>query len=102
MKENVGRIDQLGRLILGPALAVAGYTTLGGSCGRVRGLAALVAGALILESAVTRVCPLNGLLRLDTRSSRLRDRDLQALQGARRRRMPEGATVPPPMGAALY
>jgi hypothetical protein len=67
MKENVGTEDRVMRSLLGPALVVAGYTRLGGSRGRLAGLAAMVGGALIVESAITRVCPLNALLGIDTR-----------------------------------
>jgi hypothetical protein len=67
MKENVGGADQLLRTLVGPALIAAGLTRLGATGGRTLGLAALVGGALILESAITRTCPLNALLGLDTR-----------------------------------
>jgi hypothetical protein len=67
MKENVGRTDQLLRAAAGPALMLLGYTRLEGRRGRALGLAALVGGALVVESAITRTCPLNALLGLDTR-----------------------------------
>ncbi len=66
MQENVGDEDRLVRSIVGPALVVAGLTTLGAREGRAVGLAATIAGALIIESAVTRVCPLNAALGIDT------------------------------------
>lgn len=69
MKENVGTKDQIIRSITGPALMVAGYTALGGRNGRVAGLATMIFGALVVESAVTRVCPLNAALGIDTRES---------------------------------
>lgn len=78
MKENVGRIDRIARFVIAPALAAFGYTRLGGDEGRLSGIAAIVAGAMIFESAVTRVCPVNALLHLDTRSARERTRDLRA------------------------
>ncbi|XYI02577.1 DUF2892 domain-containing protein [Sorangium sp. So ce1128] len=49
-----------------------GATALGGLKGRPGGLVALVAGALIVESAITRVCPVNRLLGVDTRERELR------------------------------
>lgn len=67
MQENVGSIDQIGRFIAGPALMALGYGKLGGSEGELGGLAAIVSGALVVESAITRTCPVNGLLGIDTR-----------------------------------
>lgn len=67
MHENVGTLDRTARLVAGPLLMGLGATKLGGRHGRTRGLLALVAGALVLESAVTRVCPINRLLGIDTR-----------------------------------
>jgi len=66
VKENVGRVDQAVRSILGPALLALGATHWGGRRGRVTGLAAMIAGALVTETAVTRTCPLNALLGVDT------------------------------------
>ena len=66
VKENVGRADQAVRSILGPALIALGATRWGGRRGRVAGLAAMIAGALVTETAVTRTCPLNALLGVDT------------------------------------
>ena len=77
MKENVGSGDRLIRSVTGPALMAMGYRRWGGDRGRVRGLMAIVAGTLLLESAVTRVCPVNALLGLDTRSAELMERDLR-------------------------
>lgn len=79
MKENVGRIDRGVRFVVGPALAALGYTKLGGSAGRLPGLAAIVAATGILHSAITRVCPVNYLLHIDTRTKRERARDEQAI-----------------------
>lgn len=67
MKENVGNKDRVIRSIAGPLLIGVGYAVLGGHKGRVAGLAAMVAGTLISESALTRVCPVNGILGIDTR-----------------------------------
>lgn len=68
MKENVGRTDQALRSVLGPALLALGYFWVGGKRGRTAGLAAMISGALIAETAITRTCPLNALLGLDTRA----------------------------------
>lgn len=67
MKENVGKKDRLVRIIIAPALIGLGYTVLGGNKGRLGGLAAIMAGTLIAESAITKVCPVNALLGVDTR-----------------------------------
>lgn len=77
MKENVGRIDRITRGIAGPALAVLGYRWLGGRSGRKLGMAAIVGGALVSESAITRVCPLSALAGVDTRSRSEKLRDLR-------------------------
>jgi uncharacterized membrane protein len=67
MKENVGSTDRALRSIAGPALVLAGITRLGALQGRVTGLIALLAGALVIDSAITRVCPVNSVLGIDTR-----------------------------------
>jgi hypothetical protein len=78
MRENVGRVDQVARWIAGPALMSLGYRRLGGRRGRKAGLAAMVGGALLVESATTRVCPLNALMGIDSRSEVERARDRRA------------------------
>lgn len=70
MKENVGRIDRIVRSVLGTGLVAFGATSLREA--PVVGVVAAVAGALVLESAVTRVCPLNAALGIDTRSRKER------------------------------
>jgi hypothetical protein len=70
MKENVGKLDRSMRSVLGPLLMAVGYTLLRGRQGRPAGLAALVGGALVIDSAITRVCPLNAALGVDTREKR--------------------------------
>ncbi len=79
MQENVGSKDRLARSIVGPALMAMGYIRWGGDRGEVGGLTAIVAGTMLVESAVTRVCPLNALFGLDTREPELVQRDLQAV-----------------------
>lgn len=66
MRENVGGWDRAARGVAGPALLALGYTRWGGSRGELGGLAAMLAGALVAETAITRVCPLNELLGVDT------------------------------------
>lgn len=66
MQENVGGADRALRLVAGPALIGLGYTLLEGRNGSTAGLLTMVAGVLTLESAITRVCPVNQLVGLDT------------------------------------
>ncbi len=82
MKENVGRIDRGIRFVVGPVLAAVGYSKLGGCEGRLPGLAAIVIGTAILDSAITRVCPMNRLLHIDTRTRRERERDEEIFTSA--------------------
>ncbi len=76
MKENVGTVDRAARSIVGPALVALGYTRWGGDEGRPLGLLAMMGGVTIIESAITRVCPINGLLGLDTREPELAQKDI--------------------------
>jgi hypothetical protein len=77
MKENVGRRDQVVRAVVGPALMGLGYTALNGHKGSLAGLGAIVGGAMLAESAVTRVCPLNRMLGIDSRDEALRMQDAE-------------------------
>lgn len=67
MQENVGDRDQQLRVLAGSALVIAALGPLGAREGRTRGLGAMVSGALLLESAITRTCPINAWLGIDTR-----------------------------------
>jgi hypothetical protein len=62
MKENVGGRDRSLRFVAGPSLAVDALGRLGARRGRLLGLGALVVGALLTETAITRVCPVNAVL----------------------------------------
>lgn len=70
MKENVGTGDRMARSLIGPALMAVGYTKFGGEKGRTAGLAAMVLGTTLIESAITKVCPINAMLGIDTRQKR--------------------------------
>lgn len=75
MRENVGRVDQSFRVALSGllgALAVAKYRK---GARPLVPAALFVASSLVLESAITRVCPMNRLLGIDTRSKKERERD---------------------------
>jgi hypothetical protein len=71
MEENVGKKDQALRALAGPLALSLGYYRMDGRRGKTGGLATMIAGALIIESAITRTCPLNALLGIDTREKRL-------------------------------
>jgi uncharacterized membrane protein len=73
MKENVGHADRMMRLVLGPALMGIGVGMMGR--GGLTGVVTLVAGVLVLESGITRTCPLNHLAGIDTREPELRAKD---------------------------
>jgi hypothetical protein len=67
MQENVGTTDRMGRAFVGSALITVGMEYLFNGNRRIFGVASLVAGILIVESAITRVCPANYLAGIDTR-----------------------------------
>lgn len=68
MRENVGQIDRTARSVIGAALIARGIIQL--IRGKeLRGLLRLVGGSLLIETAMTRVCPLNATFGIDTRSS---------------------------------
>jgi hypothetical protein len=66
MQENVGNIDRWVRVAAGGALILGAARALG-----IRGAVApallFASGAVLLETALTRVCALNALLGVDTR-----------------------------------
>jgi hypothetical protein len=66
MQENVGSTDQWLRIAVGGALVLGATRSLGARGAFASGLI-LATGALLLQTAVTRVCPVNAALRLDTR-----------------------------------
>ena len=70
MKENVGQKDQMIRSLIGPGLIILGYFFLKGKKGNLGGLTSMVAGTLISESAITKVCPVNEFLGIDTREKK--------------------------------
>jgi hypothetical protein len=64
MKENVGRRDRIMRSMVGPVLLAVGYGLLDRN--RTAGAVALLGGAMVTETAITRTCPINALLGIDT------------------------------------
>lgn len=66
MQENVGSTDAVARAVVGGALTYVAVRELGPQ--KLRWAALLALGALLVESAITRVCPVNHLLKLDTRN----------------------------------
>lgn len=65
MQENVGNADRLLRIGIGVSLISVALTRL--KRGRLGPALLFASGALLLESAITRVCPVNSLLGIDTR-----------------------------------
>lgn len=57
MKENVGPKDRTIRAIVGPALLALGAAWFAGRRRSWPGVATMLGGALLTESAITRVCP---------------------------------------------
>lgn len=66
MRENVGGMDRAWRALVGPGLLALGYGRWGGREGTLPGLLAMLGGVLITETALTRVCPMNEVLNVDT------------------------------------
>jgi len=79
MRENVGGADRVARFVIGPVLMGIGLVQLGSRRGRALAALALVAGAAVLESGITRVCPVSRLLGLDTAHPGRRPKRLGAL-----------------------
>jgi hypothetical protein len=76
MNKNVGMVDRAARFAIGPALVLLGYSRLCGQEGRLSwGLLPLVAGVSMIQSAVTRVCPMSAMLGIDSRTTEEKIRD---------------------------
>lgn len=72
MQENVGNLERSLRAVAGPMLVRWGYRRLKKPRRRLLGVVAIVGGAMVAETAMTRVCPINAALGID-RSGRHRD-----------------------------
>jgi hypothetical protein len=70
MQENIGDIERWLRVAAGGALIFGGARALSARGAALAPALMLASGALVLETALTRVCPLNALLGVDTRKSR--------------------------------
>lgn len=70
MKENIGKEERMIRSIAGPALIGLGLIALGGHKGKIGGLLSMIAGTLITETAITKVCPVNHFFGVDTRKTK--------------------------------
>jgi hypothetical protein len=73
MQKNVGGIDRIARLVLGPVLLVVGVaaitgllTIAAGTTGLVVAALLLVVGAVLTVTGLTQKCPLNSLIGLNT------------------------------------
>ena len=75
MRENVGRIDRIVRTVIGARLVAGGLWA--GLRGHRTAVFEVALGGFLLESALTRVCPVSTLLGIDTRSTEERIRDFR-------------------------
>jgi hypothetical protein len=75
MRENVGRIDRIVRTVIGARLLAGGL--FAGLRGQRTGVFGVALGGFLLESALTRVCPVSTLQGIDTRSTEERIRDFR-------------------------
>lgn len=68
MTPNVSMADRTVRLVVGVLLAAIGLAVIGGlaSLGPVVGAGALIVGAVLLVTGLTRQCPAYSLLGLNT------------------------------------
>ena len=73
MEKNVGGFDRTARFVVGPILIVVGlaafgglFTLAAGTLGLVLATVALLVGLVLATTAVTRKCPLNRALGLNT------------------------------------
>jgi hypothetical protein len=66
MKENVGGWDRRIRSIAGPILLGVGTRMLARRRSPIGGVAAMLAGAMLSQTAMTRVCPMSAALGINT------------------------------------
>jgi hypothetical protein len=96
MRENVGRIDRLVRTVIGARFMLHGLA--GVVRGRRSAAFAVAAGGFLLESALTRVCPVSTLLGIDTRSTEERIRDFRGDVNEQSERIAHDYSPPLPIG----
>ena len=75
MRENVGQLDRIVRTLVGASFLLHGLA--GVVRGRRSAAFGVAVGGFLLESALTRVCPLSTLFGIDTRSTEERIRDFR-------------------------
>ena len=66
MRENVGGRERALRAAIGPALVLWGWTVLGPAQRKSGPVALMITGALVAETAVTKVCPVSAAFGIDT------------------------------------
>ncbi|MFC7020630.1 MULTISPECIES: YgaP family membrane protein [Haloarcula] len=73
MQKNVGGIDRIARLVLGPVLLIVGVaaisgilTITAGTTGLVVAALLLVVGAVFTVTGLTQTCPLHSILGFNT------------------------------------
>lgn len=64
---NVGSFDRILRIILGAALLALPFVWGGIAPQAVAGIAAIVAGLVLIVTAIVKFCPIYGVLGLRTR-----------------------------------
>ncbi len=70
MQENVGRTDRIVRALASTAMIGLGLSGLFRGRRIALSVTSLLAGVVLGETAITRVCPLNAALGVDTREQR--------------------------------
>jgi len=68
MQQNVGGLDRIARIVVGPVLVLAGIAVFTGyaALGAAVGVAALLFGAIMLVTGTTQKCPANEIAGVDT------------------------------------
>jgi NhaP-type Na+/H+ or K+/H+ antiporter len=68
MQKNVGGVDRIARLVVGPVVLLVGIAALAGAVplGTLGVAVALLVGAVLTVTGAVQRCPLNALLGVDT------------------------------------
>lgn len=69
MRENVGGADRLLRVAIGPAVVLWGWILLSPAERKSGPVALMLTGALLSETALTKVCPVSAVFGIDTTTS---------------------------------
>jgi hypothetical protein len=66
MRENVGGAERALRATIGPALVAWGWLVLAPARHKSGPVVLMLTGALVTETAVTKVCPVSAVFGIDT------------------------------------